>query len=682
MSAGVRLLGGDFSADASILDASFMPSASASQAGQTPDHFVPSTPSLCATPPESNATSTCDVAVAPYDWSSDPKGQAVFAADCNATELLRALWRTEGPAYRYLVTGAARDGSGALQTHAVPPDGDVADKAVECYTAGLDCFAAVAEFNTPSGRDADSAAGAWVVWLDVCYESGDSADRKGYVSEVEAMQALTSFCQRAELPEANLIVDCAGRYHVCWALDARLAPSDWVSCTARLRDLAEAHQFRTDLTRPIDIGGLLRVPGPPNQRFNPPRPTSIARTKAYLDADQFLQAVERAHGRAKGRSPTDPMLLAHAVPSPDVIARDELVTSEKSAPSGEVEAPENESRELTEISSQEVVLSKYSLLGQGKAMAAALPERKQILGGLAYQSQATVIYADSNVGKTMLTMHLLTKDIENGLIDPTKVFYLNADDDSHGLAEKLLMSDAHGFHMLSPGFEGFDVANFKNLIEEMIRTGTASGVIVVLDTLKKFANLMDKTKGQQFTDLMRRFVLAGGGVIGLAHLNKNSSASGKPIYSGTSDMVNDLDCVMYLNVVNEKDQQGRRVVAFSNTKRRGRNASGLAFSYVHDGVLTYEERLATIREDGTTLDAIYDAKVIKAVRAAIGKGVVQKQQLIEHVRQAAEVSRSVVQRVLSDYAGSDPKKSYWAFCVGAHNTHTYRLISPEADSEY
>jgi hypothetical protein len=110
---------------------------------------------------------------------------------------------------------------------------------------------------------------------------------------------------------------------------------------------------------------------------------------------------------------------------------------------------------------------------------------------------------------------------EYEVVDPAKVYYINVDDTTRGLLEKLQIAEEYEFHMLAEGFKDFIASEFYSLITRMTESGDTQGVIIVLDTLKKFTDLMSKKLCSQFGRIIRRFVMKGGTVISLAHTNKN-----------------------------------------------------------------------------------------------------------------------------------------------------------------
>jgi hypothetical protein len=96
-------------------------------------------------------------------------------------------------------------------------------------------------------------------------------------------------------------------------------------------------------------------------------------------------------------------------------------------------------------------LRRFSLLGKADQLEARASDTKPLLGSFIMDGQATMIYAAPNTGKTLIVLHLLLAAIEQGLVDPDRVFYVNADDGSQGLAVKARLLQDVGAHMLAPG---------------------------------------------------------------------------------------------------------------------------------------------------------------------------------------------------------------------------------------
>lgn len=326
------------------------------------------------------------------------------------------------------------------------------------------------------------------------------------------------------------------------------------------------------------------------------------------------------------------------------------------------------------------LLEKYSLRGQSDDLRKRALGEVPILGNIGIQGQLMVIYASPNTGKTLITLALITEGIEKGRINPDRLFYLNMDDNSNGLAEKGTIADDYGFHMLADGFKGFKAADFLGLVMEMVQKDEVDGAIIVLDTLKKFVKVMDKNDCSRFNAVMRNFAMKGGTVIALAHTNKNPGADGKAVYSGTTDIVDDFDNSYVLTPVSTAD--GVKVVEFENKKRRGNNPEKAAYSYSVQRFDRYDDLLVTVKEvDLLDLDPIKkaaalvaDEELIKFVERQIKAGVVLRMELVKSVANLSRASQADVKSVLERYTGEDSTLHKWIYKKGARGAHLFELL--------
>lgn len=112
----------------------------------------------------------------------------------------------------------------------------------------------------------------------------------------------------------------------------------------------------------------------------------------------------------------------------------------------------------------------YSLLGSADEFEAAAEDAKPLLGDFCFAGQATVLYAPPNAGKTLIILKSTLEAVEEGRIAPGNVYYVNADDNSSGLADKLRLMQDIGVHTLVPGFKGFSAAQLVGLLSARRRT--------------------------------------------------------------------------------------------------------------------------------------------------------------------------------------------------------------------
>jgi hypothetical protein len=272
----------------------------------------------------------------------------------------------------------------------------------------------------------------------------------------------------------------------------------------------------------------------------------------------------------------------------------------------------------------------------------------------------------------------LIQAISAGLIKGDDVFYVNADDTHKGMVTKLKIAEEYGFNVLAPNYNNFKSADFVGYMSKMVETNTARGVIIILDTLKKFCEMMDKKIASGFMNKCREFGAAGGTLIMLAHCNKNRNADGKLVYGGTSDAVDDADCAYTLDTL-ETNQSGKRVL-FENIKKRGDVALEAGYEYSIVEGLTYQQLLDSVRSLDTSeavqvrqskqgADKMQDEKnIIDGIKAVINKGITHKNRLIDAVHQSGGFSKRRIKFVLDDYTGQN-----WRLLPGEKNAKNYTL---------
>ncbi len=332
-------------------------------------------------------------------------------------------------------------------------------------------------------------------------------------------------------------------------------------------------------------------------------------------------------------------------------------------------------------------LKQFSLLGNLDAVRQYAVKATPLLGALALKGQFTVFYANSNVGKTLITLHLVKEAIAANRIAADDVIYVNVDDGSDGILVKGEIAEQLGFHELAIGYQNFTLENFKSAINAMITTRSASGTLLILDTIKKFTDVTNKTESSAFAELMRKFTAVGGSVVALAHTNKNRNTLGKVVQGGTSDIPQDADCTY---TIDAEDQGVERIVKFENTKARGPVPSVVKYAYSLKEK-NYPKLLSTVRE--ITVDELaFDFEVvpeenpqdriIRAFKDVIGSGVTGKTELINSVRAITGFSRAKLATAHDSYCGSDPQRHHWNFKLVGRGLHEYFLIEkPEMELE-
>ncbi|SMC59752.1 AAA family ATPase [Polynucleobacter kasalickyi] len=186
------------------------------------------------------------------------------------------------------------------------------------------------------------------------------------------------------------------------------------------------------------------------------------------------------------------------------------------------------------------------------------------------QGHLIILVAKANGGKTTFMTHVAGEMVTNGY----KVLYVNADAGASQIKEYYQHAKDNGYKLIN-----FDLTNGSsetviNQLENMaIADYDFSDTVIILDTLKKFCDLMQKTSSKVFYTLLRTLTAKGMTVICLAHANKYDDKEGMPIYEGTGDTRNDSDELFYLIPVRNPD--GTMTVSTNTTHTTAKSRAKL-----------------------------------------------------------------------------------------------------------
>ena len=278
-----------------------------------------------------------------------------------------------------------------------------------------------------------------------------------------------------------------------------------------------------------------------------------------------------------------------------------------------------------------------------------------VLDGLAVLGEWTVLYAAPNTGKTLITLRMLSDSAQAGVIKGSAVYYANCDDSAKGVRTKIRLANRTGINMLTPGYNDFTPTALMDEMLNMINSDVATGKIVVLDTLKKFTDTMDKKDSSDFGRIARAFVAKGGTLICLAHTNKHK-IDGRSIHSGTSDIKDDSDCVYIIEHVGQMDMTDgttKHSVEFVNDKARADVEQKMAFTYLKQKGMEYDQIFDSVsRGDG---EDIIMAKKHK-MRA---KHEDEDQPALDSIKKALsdkEISKTELKQIMAIDSGFGHKK--------------------------
>ena len=132
---------------------------------------------------------------------------------------------------------------------------------------------------------------------------------------------------------------------------------------------------------------------------------------------------------------------------------------------------------------------------------------KFIYPNLIPQGLITAYPSPANGGKTAIFTHAACKMAAQGL----EVFYINADASPSQLKSQQEKADTHGFRILAP--DAKDAGGVNGLMGKLSELShmdvSLSNFVLVVDTLKKFVDMLSKAELKNFINLLRKLVAKG-----------------------------------------------------------------------------------------------------------------------------------------------------------------------------
>jgi archaellum biogenesis ATPase FlaH len=290
-------------------------------------------------------------------------------------------------------------------------------------------------------------------------------------------------------------------------------------------------------------------------------------------------------------------------------------------------------------------LSKLLSMEITKEMIQELQDAKFAWRKLIVRGHLIIIVAEANGGKTTILTFICAELVKDGY----QVIYINADASMSNLKEYAIQGQHDGYVVISPDLSNVTTDDVISLLKEMSKSDEDySKTVIVLDTLKKFADLMQKSRAKEFNNILRALTTKGLTVICLAHTNKYKDADGRPVFEGTGDLRNDCDELIYLNPVTNPD--GTKTVTTDYDKVRA-DIENVSFKILPNRSVvvlpTTVDTVALAKEQKTLVE---DAELIEFISFHLQEFSKSKPELIKLAKDAGiEANRRVVERVVEQY---------------------------------
>jgi len=282
-----------------------------------------------------------------------------------------------------------------------------------------------------------------------------------------------------------------------------------------------------------------------------------------------------------------------------------------------------------------------------------MQDAKFIIFALVISGQLTVIAAKPGSGKTSVMMHEACTAVKAGY----RVVYVNMDCGAADVKYWHRLAKEGGFRMITPHFSGAGGVNdwLDGLASMANGNDDLSELFIVIDTLKKIGDLMNKTRMKQTMNLLRALTAKGATVVCLAHCNKHRDNAGKLIFEGVGDVENDCDNLVYLE--SEKDKDGIRTVSTEPSDKVRGIFQPRSWQILPDRTVRaleeYQDVSAQVRAQ---TQREQDSATIEVITQSIHSGHHLRSKLQVHCK-AEGISKRTFDRVIKRYCkGSTPAK--------------------------
>jgi len=300
--------------------------------------------------------------------------------------------------------------------------------------------------------------------------------------------------------------------------------------------------------------------------------------------------------------------------------------------------------------------------------AEAFADPNFIIAGLIVQGQLHIIAAEPNGGKTTVFFYLAGEMVAKGF----RVVYVHADVSAGDSKEFVEKAEKEGISLLLPDMKvGKSMADIVAKLENQNKTASdLSGVVFIFDTLKKMADLINKSATKRIMSTLRGLTAKGATVICLAHTNKYPDKNGRPVFEGTGDVRSDADNLIYL--IPDKHSDGSMTVSVEPDKQRAA-LEKMSFKISPEREVTrLDEYQDIVGRKQAQNQKEKDQSVIEKVTVAIRAGKSKQSDIIKDCK-ANDLSERQSRNVLKRYSKGIDKQ--WSETRGHENNSLwYELL--------
>jgi hypothetical protein len=271
-----------------------------------------------------------------------------------------------------------------------------------------------------------------------------------------------------------------------------------------------------------------------------------------------------------------------------------------------------------------------------------------LVENLVIKGHLSAFPAPANGGKTLLFMELARE-----LAEENTVVYVNMDISGVGSKKHWQQAEEANISWVTPDLKG---SNINKLMSSLYASPAEDlkNVIIIIDTLKKLTDMIDKRKSKSLYKSLRRLTSKGATVICLCHTNKYPDADGNAIYEGTGDLRSDVDNMIYL----EPFHEGNILRSLSTRPDKVRGVfEPITFEFDNQRRMKVADEFI---DTNILVQVAKDQQGVDEVSQAIREGCLRQVDIVNFVKEKYGRNAKRIRRILTNYGGEFAKvKTVW-----------------------
>jgi hypothetical protein len=271
-----------------------------------------------------------------------------------------------------------------------------------------------------------------------------------------------------------------------------------------------------------------------------------------------------------------------------------------------------------------------------------------LVENLVIKGQLSAYPAPPNGGKTLLFMELARE-----LAEDHTVVYINMDIAGSGSKRHWTQAKESGVEWVTPDLKNTNINHLMSSLYSA-HVGDLKNTVIIIDTLKKLTDMIDKRKSKALYKNLRKLTSKGATVICLCHTNKYKDSDGNYIYEGTGDLRSDVDNLIYL----EPFHEGSNLRTLSTRPDKTRGAfEPITFEFDDNRRMKVADEFI---DANTMVQESADKEGIDEVNQALRAGCLKQAEIVDYVKEHHGRNAKRVRRILTSYGGEFAKvKQIW-----------------------